>query len=154
LVVAPDTTTTLTLDANGNFTTAQTATYFLRVLSGYYPNQGASDYTMKLDPALPDLAFYSLLNPQTTSAYAGGWIDVGMTLQNIGFIPSPDYELSMHRSTSATLDASAPLVASTTMSFLVNGSFDTMATTYMRIYFDKNMAPGTYYLRGAVRTTI
>lgn len=150
-VLGPDTVTSLALDASGNFTTTQSGTHYVRVLSGYIANQGSSDYTMKLDAALPDLAFYTALNNSSNTVNAGGWIDVGMTIQNIGFMPSASYDWSIHRSSNIALDASAPLIVSGTMPSLIDRSF--MAFSTPRVYFDKTLAPGTYYLRGALDRT-
>lgn len=148
-VIAPDQTTTLTLDSNGNFTTAESGTHYIRVRSGFYANQGGN-YNIKLDPALPDLAFYSMLNPTPSAIYAGGWVDVSMTLQNKGYLPSAGYEWSIHRSDNPAPDTTAPLVASGSMPSLVNGSYGTMAYVTTRVYFDKDMTPGNYYLVGAL----
>lgn len=147
-VYGPDTVSALTLDTKGNFTATQSGTYYAHVLNGYFPNQGASDYTMKLDLALPDLNFYTALNYWSNTVNAGGWIDVGMTIQNTGFLPSASYEWSIHRSNNIALDASAPLIVSGTMPALDDRSF--MAFSTPRVYFDKTLAPGTYYLRGAL----
>jgi hypothetical protein len=149
-VIGPDQVSTLALDANGNFTATQNGTYYISVLDSLFANQGGN-YSIKLDMALPDLNFYVPVSNSSNTVYAGGWIDVGLSIQNTGFIPSASYEWSVHRSTNINLNATAPLLASGTMPGLLNNSY--MDYPKARVYFDKTIAPGTYYLRGILDRT-
>ncbi len=121
---------------------AAAGTYYLDVTGYVGPG---TDYTIQLQPQLPDLT--QTLSSSWTTAVAGGFLDVYDAVSNIGYAPAGPFEVGIYSSTSGTATTADTLLASRSVSGLPvqTSPWDSNQAGYS-VHFPVSMPTGTYYL--------
>jgi hypothetical protein len=117
-------------------------TYYIEV-TGSIGN--ANEYTVQVQPQLPDLTQTLSINFPTVNA--GGVLDVSDAVSNIGYAAAGPFAVGVYRSTAGTVTTGDTLVATRSLSGLPvqTSIWDTNQASYS-VSFPKSLAPGTYYL--------
>jgi hypothetical protein len=116
--------------------------YYIEV-SGSIGN--ANEYTVQVQPQLPDLTQSLSINWPTVAA--GGVLDVYDTVSNPGYAAAGSFAIGVYRSTDSVVTIGDTLAAVRSLPSLSaqTSVWDTNQASYS-VSFPKSLTPGTYYL--------
>ncbi|MHB8846335.1 MAG: CARDB domain-containing protein [Nitrospirota bacterium] len=117
-------------------------TYYVEVIGSV---GNANEYTVRLQPQLPDLT--QTLTANFPMIAAGGIMDVTDAVSNPGYAAAGPFTVGVYRSTDSTVTTGDTLVALRSVSSLSASSYfwDSNQASYA-VSFPKSLATGTYYL--------
>lgn len=123
-----------------------TGIHYLKVGSGSTGN--GRDYTIQVQPTLPDL-IESVYLQNGTSVAAGGFLNVTDTVSNVGYLDAGAFEIGFYYSAATSSITTAHTLGATrsVATLPAQGSWQSTNTSWMNyVHFPKSLPTGTYYL--------
>ncbi len=122
-------------------------TYYLKVGDNGAPGAG-KDYTIQVQPMLPDLIETVYLQ-NGTSVAAGGFLNVTDAVTNSGYLDAGAFEIGFYYSAATSSITTAHTLGATrsVVTLPAQGSWQSTNTSWMNyVHFPKSLPTGTYYL--------
>lgn len=121
-------------------------TYHIKVSSNGTTG-GGTDYTIQVQPKLPDL-IESVSLQNGTTVPAGGFLNVTDTVSNIGYLDAVPFDIGFYYSSDSIITTADTLGATRPVAGLpAQGSWQSTNTSWMNpVHIPKSLPTGTYYL--------
>ena len=126
-----------------DYAAAATGTYYLKV--GGTSGDG-KDYTIQVQPQLPDLVETLTLSNGTTVP-AGGFLNVTDMVNNVGYLDAGPFEIGFYYSQNSNVTIADNLGTTRSLTGLSASSWQSSSQSWANyVHFPKSLPTGTYYL--------